>query len=89
MPKLLIESGDASGRAFEFEDDILIGRGSRPDFAIFDSTVSREHASLRRQGRTYFISDLGSGNGTVVNGVRITGPTALADGDRIDWAMLV
>ena len=83
MPKLLIESGQASGRAFEFDDDILIGRGLAPDFAIHDSRVSRRHAAMRRQGKTYLLSDLGSGNGTMVNGVRITGPTALADGDRI------
>ena len=83
MPKLLIESGRAPDRAFEFDKDILIGRGSTPDFAIYDSTVSRRHATVRRQGGTYHLSDLGSGNGTIVNGVRITRPTALADGDLI------
>ena len=59
MPKLLIESGKSSGNAFEFDDDILIGRGSTPDFAIFDPTVSRKHASLQRKGKTYYLSDLG------------------------------
>ena len=83
MPKLLIESGNSTGNAFEFDDDVLIGRGSTPDFAIFDPSVSRKHASLHRQGKTYYLSDLGSGNGTALNGNRITGPTAVADGDRI------
>ena len=83
MPKLLIESGKAFGRAFEFDSDIVIGRGSTPDFALYDPTVSRQHAAVRRRGNTYHIHDLGSGNGTTVNGVGITGPTALANGDRI------
>ncbi|HSF19243.1 MAG TPA: SpoIIE family protein phosphatase [Vicinamibacteria bacterium] len=83
MPKLLIESGKTFGRAFEFDDDIVIGRGSTPDFALYDSTVSRQHAAVRRHGNTYHIYDLGSGNGTTVNGVGITGSTALANGDRI------
>lgn len=83
MPKLLIESGTSSGKAFEFDNDLVIGRGSTPDFAIFDPTISRRHASVQRRGNAYFISDLGSGNGTAVNGKRIARPTPLADGDRI------
>ena len=83
MPELLIESGDSSNRAFTFEDDIVIGRGSTPDFAILDPTISRRHASVERRGAIYFVSDLGSGNGTRVNDVRIEAPTPLSDGDRI------
>ena len=46
-----------------------------------DQKTSRHHAMLQRQGVVYQISDLNSGNGTYVNGKRITEPTLLKNGD--------
>ncbi|HTQ09460.1 MAG TPA: FHA domain-containing protein, partial [Fimbriimonadaceae bacterium] len=48
-----------------------------------DSRVSRRHARITPGGLSYQVEDLGSSNGTLVNGVRIAGPTALNPGDEI------
>lgn len=61
---------------------IAIGRGLSNDVILEDSRVSRHHAQLRYRQRRFWITDLGSTNGTFVNGIRIT-ETALHDGDTI------
>jgi DNA-binding winged helix-turn-helix (wHTH) protein len=59
----------------------LLGRVEE-GVAWFDSsTVSRRHARIRVEGSEVILEDLGSKNGTFVRGQRISGPTALADGD--------
>src|SRR5207244_331143 len=58
----------------------LIGRSQRAEVRLFDDGVSRQHAKIRLDGDSLWIEDLGSRNGTFVNGVKITGETALADG---------
>ena len=66
-----------------------IGRWEDNDVAIKDRWVSRYHAEVRREGDRYLVHDLGSKNGTLVNGQRIAAPTALADGDEIQVTPLV
>ena len=61
----------------------VIGRGAEADLRLADTGVSRAHAEVRRDGAEVRITDLGSTNGTLVNGHRIT-TTVLADGDRIE-----
>lgn len=60
----------------------VIGRGVSADYQVKSSRVSREHAVVVRQGETYTIRDLGSTNGTLVNGERVD-ETPLTDGDLI------
>lgn len=61
-----------------------IGRGSASDLVLEDARVSRGHALLRPLGRgNYFLLDLGSANGTFLNGRLVTAPVQLADGDQI------
>lgn len=60
-----------------------IGRSARNDLCVEDPFASRLHAEVRRRGDGYWISDLGSANGTIVNGVRVTIPTPLRDRDLI------
>jgi len=61
-----------------------IGRGSASDLVLKDARVSRGHALLRPLGRgNYFLLDLGSANGTFLNGRLVTAPVQLADGDAI------
>jgi len=64
-------------------DETTIGR--HPDCAIHleSNMVSRRHARVDRSGERYLITDLGSGNGTIVNGRRITEPFELSHEDRI------
>jgi diguanylate cyclase (GGDEF)-like protein len=52
-------------------DSLIVGRDELCDLHLADSSVSRRHAELRRIGSEYTIVDLGSTNGTLVNGVRV------------------
>lgn len=63
-------------------DPIVIGRLSTSDVVLADSNVSRRHAELRRDGSRWTIVDLGSTNGTMVNG-KLAREQPLEDGDRI------
>jgi hypothetical protein len=60
----------------------VLGRSRECDVRISDLNVSRRHAELRREDATYWIVDLGSMNGTAVNGRRVE-REQLSDGDRI------
>ena len=63
---------------------ISLGRSSACDIPINDTECSRRHALINPQaGREIWIVDLGSTNGTYLNGRRLARPTQLADGDRI------
>jgi DNA-binding response OmpR family regulator len=66
-----------------------IGRWDDNDVAIQDRWVSRYHAEVRRERDRYLVRDLDSKNGTLINGQRITAPTALADGDEIQVTPLI
>src|SRR4051812_11525489 len=60
------------------------GRGSDNTVVVTDQLVSRNHALIDCRGPgEYYISDLGSRNGTQLNGVRVVVPARLTDGDRI------
>jgi FHA domain-containing protein len=61
---------------------IVIGRSSGCDVVVDDPNVSRRHAEIRRLGEGYSLVDLGSTNGTEVNGQRV-GETSLMNGDVI------
>ena len=88
MPKLLIKSGPNAGQQYPVDGDIVVGRGSLTDVVIFDPTISRRHAMLAYADGKYIVSDLGSGNGTRLNGVRIYDPTELHDGDEIQFGSI-
>jgi pSer/pThr/pTyr-binding forkhead associated (FHA) protein len=63
---------------------VVVGKSSDADVVIdHDTTVSRRHAVLERVGGSWAIRDLGSTNGTLVNGDRVFGDRALRDGDEI------
>jgi FHA domain/DUF1707 SHOCT-like domain len=67
---------------------IVIGRAPGCQFVLTDLTVSRFHAELYRGEGGWMISDLGSMNGTRVNGWRLTGPVAVRPGDEIGFGNL-
>ncbi len=60
-----------------------LGRGTGADIVIADAAVSRVHAAVRVDGQTVVLEDLGSSNGTTVNGQLITAPWRLAPGDVV------
>ena len=63
--------------------DLVIGRGEGCDLALRDDTVSRHHAKLSFRSGGWVIQDLGSTNGTRVNGRRV-GRSQLRPGDRVE-----
>ena len=65
------------------QSETTIGRSPECHITIEDPLVSREHARLTLSGGEASVTDLGSRNGTLVNGDRITGKRKLSDGDRI------
>lgn len=65
------------------EPSIIIGRRADCDVSIADPVVSRMHAKVFLADGRYFVQDLGSRNGTALNGVPVTQPAELAPGDSI------
>lgn len=63
---------------------LVIGRRTSSGLTLDDPEVSRRHARIDYRAPDYVVSDLGSMNGTAVNGRMITGPHPLADGDLIN-----
>jgi hypothetical protein len=81
---LLMRKGPQPNRPFPLGKDVItIGRGPDSDIAVDDAEVSRHHARLTRQGNDWILEDLGSRNGTFVNGQRITGPVVLTPGAQV------
>ena len=82
--KLTIVDGKDTGKNIEItKDEIIAGRSLDNDFVISDSSVSRKHFKITKEGDRFMISDMGSGNGTKINGSKITSATTLSDGDII------
>jgi CheY-like chemotaxis protein len=61
----------------------LIGRGADCDVCLFDSALSRHHCRLHRRDDRLVVEDLGSHNGTRVNGQKVTEPHVLSEGDSL------
>lgn len=82
--KLVIEDDEGRRREVPFDrDEITIGRREDNLIQLPDRNVSRRHARLLRRGGAVLLEDLQSANGTQVNGVRITEPVPLHDGDLV------
>ncbi len=84
--RLEVIAGKASGMSIVVEDELFIGRQADGAGRLADDDeISRQHArvSLDHSGACA-IEDLGSTNGTFVNGLRITAPNALREGDTIE-----
>lgn len=75
----------ASGQTYELDEFNLIGRGDEATIKIEDSGVSRQHATIRREGGHFWLVDLGSANGTYVNDAALTAARVLRDGDRVQF----
>lgn len=66
-----------------------IGRATECDIVVDATWISRHHAMIQRSGRSeYFVMDLGSRNGTFLNGVRIQSPMRLVDGDVVSFCQV-
>jgi len=66
-----------------WKDTVTIGRSPSNDLVMSQHTVSRKHAVISRDGDRYFVTDVGSRNGTYVNQRKISGSVPIAAGDHI------
>ena len=83
-PKLQLMLKDRLIQEVPFIADAMrIGRMKENDLCVNNLAVSRFHAVLHREGDVYRLEDLGSENGTWVNGVKVQGEVAVAPGDEI------
>jgi transcriptional regulator with GAF, ATPase, and Fis domain len=82
-PTLVALFGPKRGVRLDLEGAIVIGRASSAGLQLYDGKVSREHCRLLVDGGAVSIEDLGSQNGTFVNGEAVRGRRTLAAGDEI------
>jgi pSer/pThr/pTyr-binding forkhead associated (FHA) protein len=80
---LTVIDGQAQGREYHFESRCKIGRVDDNDVILVDPGISRAHARLHGMRGVYLVEDLGSSNGTRLNGELIEGPEVLRDGDYV------
>jgi DNA-binding response OmpR family regulator len=90
MPMLLVKDGELVGKDWVLDGEVMvIGRGANCDIVLPERPVSRLHARIERRNQGYLLIDLGSKNGTHVNGKEVKEPRLLQDGDEIQIAMCV
>lgn len=89
MPTLTIRSGLLKGQQFPLNKPAIIGRGATADLSLADPGVSRRHASLTRTEGGWFVEDLGSANGTRLNGRRLSTAERLKSGDVLNIGTVV
>jgi len=81
---LLDPAGHQVERATELtQETTVIGRRPDCDIVLTGTTVSRRHAQIRREDDRYFLRDVGSTNGTLLNGEPVIGEELLRDRDEI------
>jgi hypothetical protein len=84
-PRLRVEQamGMKSGAEYDLSNGATLGRGDQADIRLEDPFASSRHCRIDRQGDVLVIEDLGSTNGTYLNGEPLGGPQPLHPGDRI------
>jgi diguanylate cyclase (GGDEF)-like protein len=83
-PVLTVLTGGATGKQFKVsKGTAVIGRAPTAELRIEDEGISRTHARIRAETGRAWVEDLGSRNGTYLNGSKVTGTVALNDGDKI------
>jgi pSer/pThr/pTyr-binding forkhead associated (FHA) protein len=83
------ESGPLANLRFAVTRPLVLGRALECDLAIVSPHVSRQHARLDLDGEQLVVEDLGSSNGTLVNGVRLTGRKVLLHDDELRFHDIV
>src|SRR5580704_15345045 len=87
MPSLIFMAGPIAGRRYRLQEgEYVVGRRSDCQIFVPDMRVSRQHARVWKQAETWTVEDLGSNNGTYVNGVRLTAAVPLRSDDEITIA---
>ncbi len=86
-PRIVMRSGPIPGSSYFLEKaEVTLGRDLANDIPVPDQEISRRHARFITRADGVYLEDLGSTNGTFVNGVRISSPQRLTNGDLITLA---
>jgi DNA-binding winged helix-turn-helix (wHTH) protein len=89
-PVLVAREGQLVGQRWTIEnDEFIIGRGSDCQIILPERQVSRHHVKILHEDGRYILHDLGSRNGTHLNGTQFEGQIQLQDGDEISIALCV
>ena len=89
-PVLIVREGELLGQRWTVDTDVVtIGRGGHCHIVLPERQVSREHIKILYENGLYKLQDLGSRNGTHLNGQVVSGTVPLQDGDEIQIALCV
>lgn len=83
MAIIVIESGEGRGQRFAITDTAVIGRSKKNQIFIDDATMSRQHTKISVEEGTCVVTDLGSKNGTYLNGSLLKDRAILKAGDKL------
>ena len=86
-PLLVAQEGPLKGQRWQLSQTIVLGREASCDVVVADRQISRFHARITPTTEGVILEDLGSKNGTHLNGVPLTAPVVLSDGDLVSVAM--
>lgn len=82
--QMVMRTGPTPGKIYPLsQGQITVGRDASCDIVINDAEISRHHAKLTQQADSYVLEDMGSTNGTFVDGQRLMGPHVLRPGDLV------
>lgn len=82
--RFIVVAGPDLGSAWAFrESEVIIGRDEDCDLPLADIAVSRRHVRVSLEGSSFFVEDLDSNNGTLLNGDRVTARVHLVAGDEL------
>ncbi len=83
MPRLVIIRGPGAGKDVTLGAETVVGRAPDVELPVDDAGASRRHCRVRMEGQFWVLEDLGSRNGTFVNGKRAEGVVPLREGDVV------
>lgn len=82
-PRLILKGLAGEITEHPLGDSNVLGRSTTATVRLADREVSRKHSQIDLEGDKFVLRDLGSSNGTFLNGTRISGPSTLEDGDEV------
>jgi len=87
---VIVEPTSRSGESFSLGEELSVGRGAGCTVVLADDTfVSTVHARIFMRGNDPYVEDLGSTNGTLLNGETVVEPIRLRPGDRVQFGQTV
>lgn len=93
QPVFIVREGQLAGQRWVIDltnkEEFFVGRGAECDIVLPERQVSRQHIRITQEGPSYILHDLGSKNGSHLNGKRLEGSAPLKDGDQIQIALCV